>query len=294
MWHEPVLHQEVLEALALKPGAVVVDGTIGGAGHALGILERIGPSGKLIGLDQDEDAIRRSQEKLKSFQAQLILRHTNFKHLETTLHDLKLSAVDAVLLDIGVSSFQLEDETRGFSFRLSGPLDMRMDKRLEVRAADLVNQLSETELADIFHKWGEERRARQYARWIVEARVPQAITTTSQLAELIASHVPAVVRYGRIHPATRIFQALRIAVNQELAALPAGLEQAVRVLKPLGRLAVISFHSLEDRIVKQSFVRWEKEGLIRRCTKKPVRPSEAEVARNSKSRSAKMRVAEKR
>ncbi|MBI4387682.1 MAG: 16S rRNA (cytosine(1402)-N(4))-methyltransferase RsmH [Candidatus Omnitrophica bacterium] len=288
--HEPVLLNEIISILELQPGAVVLDGTVGNGGHAEAILEKIVPSGVLIGLDQDASAIERSRERLKRFSQQVILKQCNFRYLDQALSEIKISEVDAVLLDIGVSQEQLDDAGRGFSFRLEGPLDMRMDSRTEVRASDLIETLPEEELAELFYKYGEERRSRRIARLIVRERAKKAIQTTIQLAELIASAVPAKVRYGRIHPATRVFQALRIAVNGELDALSEGIQNAMKVLKPGGRLAVITFHSLEDRIVKRAFLQAKADQKAQVFTKKPIGPTDSEVMCNPRSRSAKLRA----
>lgn len=293
MPHDPVLVEEVCSLLALKRGATVVDGTLGGGGHSEAILQQVGPQGVLIGFDQDQDAIQRASKRLQSYGPQVHLRHLNFKEMGTALAGLKVSAVDAVLLDIGFSSDQLEDAGRGFSFQQAGPLDMRMNRDEEVTAADLIRILSEEELSDIFRSYGEERRARQLAKRIVNIRQRTPITTTVQLAKLVEDAVPPQERFRRIHPATRVFQALRIAVNQELEALRTGIDAGIAALKPGGRLAVITFHSLEDRIVKQKFQTAMKAGKIRLVTRKPVQPSAEEIQRNSRARSAKLRVAEK-
>lgn len=290
MKHESVLLHEVISVLGLRSGEVVVDGTIGSGGHAEAILEETAPSGILIGIDQDSSAVQRTRERLKRFSSRVILRHANFRDLDCVLREVKISAVDAVLFDVGVSLEQLEEAGRGFSFRLSGPLDMRMNESGDMTAHDVIEKLTEKELKEIFLKYGEERRAGQVARWIVSERRLKPILTTDQLAELIKEKVPSKVRYGRIHPATRIFQALRIAVNDELGALKEGIDKALAVLKPGGRLAVITFHSLEDRIVKHSFLAAKKEMGMEILTKKPVVPGVAETERNWKSRSAKLRA----
>ncbi len=292
--HIPVLLQETLEGLCLKAGSVVLDGTLGGGGHAEEILKKIGPKGILIGLDQDEEAINRCRKRLQAFSHQLILAKSNFRNLGEILAQSKVLSVDAVLLDIGVSSYQFDTPERGFSFRFDGSLDMRMDQSGGVTAADLVAGLSEKELADLFFHFGEERKSRTIARWIVEARQAKPIRTTRELAELIESRVPAKVRYGRLHPATRVFQALRIAVNGELEVLEEGIAQALKVLKPGGRVAVITFHSLEDRIVKNFFRAEKEKGNLLLINKKPIVPGEQEIEANDRARSAKLRIAEKR
>lgn len=291
--HESVLLHETVSALQLKPGEIVLDGTLGSGGHAEALLEAIGPQGRLIGIDQDKEALRRSAERLERFKSQIILVQENYRNLDLVLSKIKVSQVDAVLLDIGVSKDQLIDPKRGFSFRLEGPLDMRMNQESGRSALDLVAALSEKELSWIFHTYGEERFARQIAHWIVEDRAKKPFETTRELAACIENRVPARVRYGRIHPATRIFQALRIAVNDELGALGEGIEKAVAGLKSGGRLAVITFHSLEDRIVKHAFLAKKREKQMEILTKKPIIPSDEEISRNPHSRSAKLRAAKK-
>lgn len=293
MRHVSVLLNETISALNLKPGLVVLDGTVGSGGHSEAILNYITPTGLLIGIDQDEDALQRAGDRLKSFGSAVILRKSNFRDLDQVLRDIKVSEVDAVLLDIGVSKEQISTAERGFSFLNEGPLDMRMDPAHGRSASDLVNQLAESKLADIFYQFGEERHSRSIARWIVEERRKNPFHTTTQLADLIKQKVPARVRFGRIHPATRVFQALRIAVNDELGALTEGLEKAIRAVKSGGRIGVITFHSLEDRIVKHRFQKGAREDELRIITKKPVIPTDDEIERNPNSRSAKLRVAEK-
>jgi len=292
--HESVLLYEVISGLQLQPGHVVLDGTVGSGGHSEAILEAIGLTGLLIGIDQDKSALERTRKRLERFKSQLILEHFNFRNLDQALKEFKISAVDAVLLDIGVSKEQLTNGARGFSFRSDGPLDMRMDPSSSGKtASDLIQMLTEEDLAEIFHKYGEERHARRFARLIAAERKEAPIRTTRALAQLIEEHVPVRVRFGRLHPATRIFQALRIAVNGELDALKEGLEKSIAVLKPGGRLAVISFHSLEDRIVKHTFLAAKNEKKMEILTKKPIIPSEEESTRNPNSRSAKLRIAKK-
>lgn len=301
--HTPVLYQQVLSALQPSPGSRHIDGTIGAGGHALGILHASGPDGQLLGLDRDRQALRVARERLKPFGARAHLRHASFALLADCAADLGWSHVQGILLDLGLSSLQLSDPTRGFSFQQDGPLDMRFDPDQPTTAADLVNGLTEQELADLLRRYGEEPRPRRVARAIVAAR---PLRSTGQLAEVVA-RAAGPTRPG-LHPATRTFQALRIAVNGELEALEAALPQAVDLLAPGGRLVVISFHSLEDRLVK-SFLHDESRdclcppGLpactcghratLRLVTRKPVRPDEDEVRRNPRARSARMRVAEK-
>ena len=292
--HEPVLLKEVLFHLNLKPGQVILDGTVGSGGHSEAMLREISPTGFLVGLDQDEEAVQRAQKRLKAFGDRFVLQQLNFRHLDETLSSLNITAFDAVLLDVGLSREDLENPGRGFSFLREGPLDMRMDQRLKRTAADLITCSNEETLATILWQFGEERNARKIARAIVGARQKHQIRTTLELAPLHSKSVPPKARFGRIHPATRTFQALRIAVNDELGALEEALPKALKVLKPGGRLAAISFHSLEDRMIKRFFRNQEQAGLGLVVTKKPVRPSKAEVTQNPKARSAKLRVMERK
>ena len=301
--HLPVLYQQVLEALRPQPGGWYVDGTVGAGGHAEGILEASSPDGRLLGLDVDPQALAIARERLARFGDRVILRKASYTTLLDQLRELGWPPVDGVLLDLGVSSMQLDTPERGFSFRHDAPLDMRFDPEQPLTAADLVNTLSEDELADILWRYGEERRARRVARAIVAHR---PITTTGQLAAVVAK----VTTSGRpgMHPATRTFQALRIAVNRELEHVEQVLPQAVAALRPGGRLVVIAFHSLEDRIVKQFMRRESRDCLCppeqpvctcgHRATLRILRPfpiqaGADEVARNPRARSARLRVAEK-
>ena len=300
--HVPVLLQEVLACLQVRAGGIYVDGTVGGGGHAEAILAASAPDGRLLGLDRDPAALDVAERRLLPFGARIVLRHGSFARLAAWAEGF--APVDGVLLDLGLSSLQLADPARGFAFSLEGPLDMRMDPTGSgPTAADLVNTLSVKELADLLYRYGEERQARRIAAAIVDAR---PLFTTTELAQVVER---TVGRRGRIHPATRTFQALRITVNGEMEALEDALPQAVDLLRPGGRLAVISFHSLEDRIVKR-FLRQEARDCI--CppdvpvcvcehrarlevlTKKPVRPGPAEVEANPRARSARMRVAERK
>ena len=289
--HVPVLAEEVAQFLAPRPGAVLVDGTVGLGGHTARLLPLVQPGGRILGIDQDPEALRIAQERLES-DPSVTLRQANFRHLPSVLNELGMAAVDGMVIDLGVSSLQLETPSRGFSFQREAPLDMRMDPQTSVTAREFVNSWREAELADCFWRLGEERYARRIARAIVEARRRQPIDTTTQLAELIARAMP---RRGpwRIHPATRVFQALRLAVNEELDALADLLRDAPDYLKPGGRLAVIAFHSLEDRLVKQAFRAGAQEGYWTVLTKKPVRPGDDEVLSNARARSARLRVAQR-
>ena len=305
--HITVLLQEAVDLLRPRSGGLYVDGTLGGGGHAEEILRRSEPDGILIGLDQDEAAVERCRTRLSPFGGRAVIRRANFRQIGSVLAELGIEGVDGVLLDLGLSWFHLGSPERGFSFQADGPLDMRMDAGSPVTAADLVNTLPRRELARILREYGEETQANAIAGAIERARVRGPVTNTVQLAQIVASAVPAH-RARRIHPATLTFQALRIAVNDELGALRDGLHTMIAALRPGGRLAVISFHSLEDRIAKQAFVEHAKGCIcppklpLCRCghlpdvkvlTKKPVTPSEAEIASNPAARSAKLRAAEK-
>lgn len=273
-----------------------MDGTVGYAGHASLILERSGPDGMLIGIDRDEAAIRSDRERLRPYGERVRLVRGNFEDLKQHLASLGIGEVDGVVLDLGVSSAQLSDPARGFSFLAEGPLDMRMDAQFPVTAASLVNELSEGELADLIFRFGEERYSRRIARAIVRAREIRPLATTLELADVIRGAVPPPYRRGRIHCATRTFQALRIAVNRELEGLEGAIRSGADVLAPGGRLCVISFHSLEDRIVKRTFKALSQgpESRLALLTKKPLIPSEEERHLNPRARSAKLRVAERR
>lgn len=279
--HVSVLYQEVIDGLQVRSGGRYLDATVGGGGHSRLILEAA-PQVELVALDQDAMAIAAAQETLGDFKNQVTFHQTNFAAFNPG--ELKF---DGILADLGVSSAQFDIADRGFSFRHTAPLDMRMDQQQELTAAEIINFWDEKELADIFYTYGEERLSRRIARQIVERR---PFETTTGLAEAIAQCVPGKYRHGRIHPATRVFQALRIAVNRELEVLETFIAQAPLWLKPGGRLAIISFHSLEDRIVKH---RMRESELLKVMTKKPILPSEEEIQANSRSRSAKLRLAER-
>jgi 16S rRNA (cytosine1402-N4)-methyltransferase len=285
--HIPVMLDETMDFLRPRDGGIYVDCTLGAGGHAERILELSSPSGKLIGIDLDSEAIATAKERLSRFGDRVTFIHGNFADLTDILGSLGLDKVDGVLMDLGVSWMQLSKPERGFSFRVEAPLDMRMDRGNPVTAFDVVNTKSEEELCDIFRRYGEERWARRIARRIVRSRSRSPIATTRQLAEIVESAVPG--RRRRIHPATRVFQALRIYVNRELDNLEKGLDSAIEALKPGGRICVISFHSLEDRIVKWRF---RRNPLLKVLTPKPLSPSDEEVEGNPRSRSAKLRVAE--
>ncbi len=303
--HIPVLLKETVELLQCKKGGRYIDCTVGAGGHAERILELTSPDGVVVGIDQDEDILKIAEERLKRFGERVRLVHGNFSDIKGIIKDER---ADAILLDLGVSSYQLEDKERGFSFMSDAPLDMRMDKKAEITAADIVNKSSERELSDIIFKYGEERFAKRIASFIVNERGSKPVTTTTQLSNIIMKAIPARFRPRDIHPATRTFQALRIAVNHELEILEKSILNAVDILKPEGRMCIISFHSLEDRIVKRTFQRLEKGCIcppkipicqcgikpsIKIITKRPVTPSEMEIKANPRSRSAKLRTAEK-
>jgi 16S rRNA (cytosine1402-N4)-methyltransferase len=309
-FHRPVLLEEAVAFLNCRPGGIYVDGTVGGGGHARAVLERTSPDGLLVGIDRDEEALREASRSLAPFGSRVILVKGTYADLRAVLSARAIGSVQGVLLDLGVSSHQLDTPERGFSFSLEGPLDMRMDRSSGAAARDLVQRAGETELARIFRDFGEERFARRIARAIVEQRRREPIGTTVALAALIARVVPGGAGEGqRIHPATRVFQALRIAVNRELEELERGLEEGIEALIPGGRLVVISFHSLEDRRVKENFRSWERtctcppgipvctcraEARAKVLTKKPVRPGIPEAEANPRARSARLRAAERR
>jgi 16S rRNA (cytosine1402-N4)-methyltransferase len=286
--HVAVLPAEVLHYLDPQPGQTIVDATVGAGGHARLLAERILPGGRLIGLDQDPQMLALAGRRLEGLP--IVLKHRNFDELPDVLRELALSGVDGVLADLGFASDQLADPARGLSFQQDGPLDMRLDPTRGEPASALLRRLPERELADIFWRYGEERYSRRVARKIVEAREPGPIATTGQLADLVRSCVPRPRGHRHvIDPATRVFQALRIAVNDELGALERLLGALPGCVRPGGRMAIISFHSLEDRLVKQAFRKspeWFKE-----LTRKPVQAGEDEIRRNSRARSAKLRAA---
>lgn len=291
--HYSVMNREVIDLLDIKNKKIVVDCTVGLGGHAFSFLEVMPQDAFLIGIDKDEEALQIAGEKLKKFAGRFTLVKSDFSDISSVLKNMAISTVDAFLFDLGVSSYQLKNPERGFSFLSDGYLDMRMDKNAFLSAYDLVNNLSENELEAIFNKFGEERFSHRIAHFIVLRRQKEPIATTSQLAQLVCEAVPYRLRESRIHPATRIFQALRIAVNRELDVLTDGIYRAISLLNRNGRIGVISFHSLEDRIIKNIFRENNSRGTLELITKKPILPSEAECIENSPSHSAKLRVAEK-
>lgn len=306
--HRSVMAAEILEYLDPRPGATYLDGTLGGGGHAAKILKASGPDGRLIGLDRDEDALKAAGEFLKPFGERAMLVHEDFRDLKAVLGRLGIGKIDGMVLDLGVSSYQLESPERGFSFMRDAFLDMRMDRSRGVTARDLVNTLDVDELTRIFREYGEEREARRIARAIERRRREKPVETTGELAEIVAAAVPGKFRHRSIHPATLVFQALRIAVNDELEGLKQGLADGFDSLSSKGRMVVLSFHSLEDRIVKEKFRAFEnpcicphvlpicvcgRRPVARVLTKKPIVPSAGEVEGNPRSRSAKLRAVEK-
>jgi len=308
VYHEPVLLQEVLESLNLKPGGIYVDGTLGGGGHARGILAAASPDGILVGIDRDGDALAEAGRALAPFGRRAILVQGNYADLKDILAALGIGRVDGIVLDLGVSSHQLEAAERGFSFSKPAPLDMRMDRGATATARDLVNRADARELERILRDYGEEMLAGRIARAIVEKRKEGPIERTDELAGIIVSAMPARVRHGRIHPATRSFQALRIAVNDELAGLARGITSGIDCLAEGGRFSVITFHSLEDRMVKELFRDASRvctcpsdlpvcacggRPRLRVLTRKPVLPGRGETERNPRARSAKLRTAER-
>jgi 16S rRNA (cytosine1402-N4)-methyltransferase len=293
--HIPVMVREVVEHLRCGPGRFFLDGTVGTGGHGEAILKASEPDGRLIGLDRDGQALAMARERLRGFGSRVVLLQEDYRLMGAVIKAQGIHRLDGILLDLGVSSLQLSDPRRGFSFQSDGPLDMRMDTRSGPTAADRIHRVREKELADILYRYGEERWARRIARAIVRERAIAPIETTLRLAEIVIKAVPPSSRSRSIHPATRTFQALRIWVNRELEGLDDALRTAVEWLRPEGRLCVISFHSLEDRIVKQVFreMGTGDSASIRLITRKPLRPASDEVACNPRARSAKLRVAER-
>lgn len=290
--HIPVLPRESLELLQLEKGDVVVDGTLGSGGHAELIATAIGDSGTLIGLDVDEDALERSKKKLAAVKTKLHLVQANFRNVDSALKSIEVEGVNALFLDLGWSTDQFEDSKRGFSFGSDEALIMTLEKNPNqdrITAKDIVNLYSESELQDIIYTYGEEQFSRRIASAIVSARKLRPIETTKELVTIIEAAVPKFYLFRRIHPATKTFQALRIRVNDELGALREGLSNGFKVLEEGGRFVVLTFHSLEDRIVKQTFREWAHSGLGSFLTKKPIIASEDELALNKRARSAKLR-----
>ncbi len=306
--HVPVLLDEVMDGLNLQPSGIYVDGTLGGAGHSSQIAARLTEGGRLIGIDQDRDAIAAASRRLEAFGDMVTIVHDNYEHIPQILQQLGISSVNGILLDIGVSSYQLDNPERGFSYNSDEPLDMRMDQESPVTAADIVNERSQEELTRILRDYGEERYASNIARRIVQERESRPFTTTGDLVRVIRASVPMKMQEKYGNPCKRSFQAIRIACNRELDVLQDSIDQLIDLLAPGGRLCIITFHSLEDRIVKNAFRRNEnpctcppefpvcvcgKKSKGKVITRKPIVPSENELERNKRAASSKLRVFEK-
>lgn len=306
--HKSVLLEETIENLNIKPNGIYVDGTLGGAGHSLEICRRLDEGGKLIGIDQDADAIKAASDRLKEYSDRVIIVRDNYRNFKSVLDELNLCLVDGILLDLGVSSYQLDNADRGFTYRVDAPLDMRMDNRQEKTAKDIVNEYSEQDLFRILKDYGEERYAKSIAYHIVQYRSHKVIETTEELNDIIRGSIPAKARNGQGHPSKQTFQAIRIELNNELGVLKDSIDGMIDSLAPGGRLCIITFHSLEDRIVKNAFRRNENPCIcppnfpVCTCgraskgkviTRKPIIPKDLEIEENSRSKSSKLRVFEK-
>ena len=306
--HVPVLLDEIMEILNPRPGEVFVDCTLGGGGHSKAIIKRILPGGTLIGIDQDVNALNAAQRNLKEYSKNIVYVQSNYEKLDEIIAKHSPSGIDGILFDIGVSSHQLDEKERGFSYMQDSPLDMRMDRASDFSAWDLINNYSEEEITKIIRDYGEENWAKRIAKFIAEAREEKSIDTTGELVDIIKKAIPAGARRDGPHPAKRTFQAIRIFVNRELEVLENTLDTALKWLKKGGRIGVISFHSLEDRIVKEKFKYWaldcicppefpmcqcDKETLVKIITRKPVTASKRELEINPRARSAKFRAAQK-
>ena len=306
--HKSIMLNECLEGLAIRPDGIYVDGTLGGGGHSFHILERLNDKGRLIGIDQDEDAIEAASRRLAPFQEKVTIIRDNYEHFQTILSSLSIRKVDGILLDLGVSSYQFDEADRGFSYRYDAPLDMRMDRRVDFTARDIVNGYSETELYHMIRDFGEDQFAKNIAKHIVKEREKEPIETTFQLVEIISHAIPMKMRVQGGHPAKKTFQAIRIALNRELDVLQNSLDSMIRALEPGGTLCIITFHSLEDRIVKKAFRTAEnpcicppdfpvcscgRKSLGKVITKKAIVPSAEEIEENSRAKSAKLRIFER-
>lgn len=306
--HISVLLDETIDGLDIKPDGIYVDGTLGGGGHSYEILRRLSPKGRLIGIDQDGEALKAAGERLKEFENQITLVRSNYCEIDKVLKELNVEKVDGILLDIGVSSYQLDNLERGFSYKSDAPLDMRMDTRQELTAADVVNTYSENELFKIIKDYGEDKFAKNIAKHIVLARKEKPLETTKELSEVIKRAIPMKVKAKGGHPAKKTFQAIRIEVNQELTVLKESIDKMIDLLKPNGRICIITFHSLEDRIVKTKFRENEnpctcppnfpvcvcgKKSKGKVITRKPIIPSEDEIEENKRAKSSKLRIFER-
>lgn len=306
--HISVLLDETIDGLDIKPDGIYVDGTLGGGGHSYEILRRLSPKGRLIGIDQDGEALKAAGERLKNFENQITLVRSNYCEIDKVLKELNVEKVDGILLDIGVSSYQLDNLERGFSYKSDAPLDMRMDTRQELTAADVVNTYSENELFKIIKDYGEDKFAKNIAKHIVLARKEKPLETTKELSEVIKRAIPMKVQAKGGHPAKKTFQAIRIEVNQELTVLKESIDKMIDLLKPNGRICIITFHSLEDRIVKTKFRENEnpctcppnfpvcvcgKKSKGKVITRKPIIPSEDEIEENKRAKSSKLRIFER-
>lgn len=306
--HASVLLNETIDSLNIKPDGIYVDGTLGGGGHSFEICKRLGDGGRLIGIDQDLDAIAAATERLQPYKDKVTIVHSNYQDIDSVLKGLSISGVDGIVLDLGVSSYQLDNVDRGFTYREDTPLDMRMDQTQPMTAKDIVNDYSEMELYRVIRDYGEEQFAKNIAKHIVRARLDKPIETTGELNEIIKAAIPAKLRQGTGHPSKKTFQAIRIELNHELDVLEQSLDTMIKLLNPGGRLSIITFHSLEDRIVKTIYRRnmnpctcppsfpvctCGKVSVGKVVTRKPIVPSEQELADNKRAKSSKLRVFER-
>ena len=306
--HASVLLNETIDSLNIKPDGIYVDGTLGGGGHSFEICKRLGDGGRLIGIDQDLDAIAAATERLQPYKDKVTIAHSNYQDIDSVLKGLSISGVDGIVLDLGVSSYQLDNVDRGFTYREDTPLDMRMDQTQPMTAKDIVNDYSEMELYRVIRDYGEEQFAKNIAKHIVRARLDKPIETTGELNEIIKAAIPAKLRQGTGHPSKKTFQAIRIELNHELDVLEQSLDTMIKWLNPGGRLSIITFHSLEDRIVKTIYRRnmnpctcppsfpvctCGKVSMGKVVTRKPIVPSEQELADNKRAKSSKLRVFER-
>lgn len=306
--HISVLLEETIDSLNIKPEGIYVDGTLGGGGHSLEICKRLGEGGRLIGIDQDKDAIAAATERLKDYKDKVTIVHSNYSEIDSVLRELSISGVDGIVLDLGVSSYQLDNAERGFSYREDAPLDMRMDRSKEMTAYHIVNNYSEMELFRVIKNYGEDNFAKNIAKHIVKAREEKPIETTYELNEIIKAAIPAKLRQGTGHPSKKTFQAIRIELNKELEVLENSIDKMISLLNKGGRLSIITFHSLEDRIVKNIFRRnmnpctcppdfpvcmCGKASMGKVVTRKPIAPGEEELMNNKRAKSSKLRVFER-